>query len=65
MKCLCILCFFIYSFDVKYDLYCGWSFFIEVYGIKNGDESTFYILRRSDNSIGMIRIEVICKNVSF
>lgn len=52
----------LFSSDAKYDSHCGWPSFTEAYGTKNGDESTSHILRRPDNSIGMIRTEVICKN---
>lgn len=62
---LCILCIFIHSSDAKYDSHCGWPSFTEAHGTKNGDESASHILRRPDNSIGMIRTEVICKNVSY
>ncbi|XP_061182035.1 methionine-R-sulfoxide reductase B2, mitochondrial-like [Saccostrea echinata] len=52
----------LFSSDAKYDSHCGWPSFFEAAGTENGDESHTHILRRPDNSIGMVRTEVICKN---
>nr|XP_022303955.1 methionine-R-sulfoxide reductase B2, mitochondrial-like [Crassostrea virginica] len=52
----------LFSSEAKFDSHCGWPSFTEAYGTKDGDEALSHVLRRPDNSIGMIRTEVICKN---
>ena len=58
------ICYIFGSSEAKFDSHCGWPSFTEAYGTKDGDEALSHVLRRPDNSIGMIRTEVICKNVS-
>ncbi|XP_048727306.1 methionine-R-sulfoxide reductase B2, mitochondrial-like isoform X2 [Ostrea edulis] len=59
----CICCDVeLFSSNAKFDSHCGWPSFTEAYGSVDGNELTSNILRRPDNSIGMVRTEVICKN---
>ncbi|XP_003222114.1 methionine-R-sulfoxide reductase B2, mitochondrial [Anolis carolinensis] len=47
--------------EAKYDSGTGWPSFSEAYGTHGTDESNTNILRRPDNSSGLSRTEVICK----
>ncbi|KAK3106172.1 hypothetical protein FSP39_014233 [Pinctada imbricata] len=51
----------LFSSECKYESHSGWPSFTEAYGTKQGDDSLSNILKRSDNSLGMVRTEVLCK----
>ncbi len=44
----------LFSADTKYDSHCGWPAFYDAYRDK--------IVLQEDNSLGMVRTEVLCKN---
>ncbi|XP_070547236.1 peptide methionine sulfoxide reductase MsrB-like [Ptychodera flava] len=52
----------LFSSETKYDSGCGWPSFYSAIGSKGLDESDSNIMRRSDNSHGMRRTEVLCKH---
>lgn len=54
---------FHYSSEKKYNSGTGWPSFSEAYGTCGRDESNTNILRRPDNSLGLTRTEVVCKQV--
>lgn len=53
------------SSEKKYCSGTGWPSFSEAHGTSGSDESGTGILRRVDTSLGAVRTEVVCKQVSF
>ncbi|KFW87764.1 hypothetical protein N305_00023, partial [Manacus vitellinus] len=49
------------SSEKKYNSGTGWPSFSEAYGTCGRDESNTNITRRPDNSLGLARTEVVCK----
>ncbi|OON13428.1 putative methionine-R-sulfoxide reductase, partial [Opisthorchis viverrini] len=47
--------------SAKFDSGCGWPSFYEAAGAKGRDETGSNIARMDDDSLGMNRIEVLCK----
>ncbi|XP_077861629.1 peptide methionine sulfoxide reductase MsrB-like [Saccoglossus kowalevskii] len=58
----CVCCgSVLFSSKEKFDSGCGWPSFYAAYGTIDNDESRANISRRPDNSLGMGRIEISCK----
>ncbi|XP_076328568.1 methionine-R-sulfoxide reductase B2, mitochondrial-like isoform X2 [Tachypleus tridentatus] len=51
----------LFSSDAKFVSYCGWPSFHTALGTVNGDESSTNIISVEDDTHGMIRTEVRCK----
>ncbi|TGZ58687.1 hypothetical protein CRM22_009502 [Opisthorchis felineus] len=51
----------LFSSSAKFDSGCGWPSFYEAAGAKGRDETGSNIARVNDDSHGMNRIEVLCK----
>ncbi|XP_066179291.1 methionine-R-sulfoxide reductase B2, mitochondrial [Sylvia atricapilla] len=51
----------LFSSEKKYNSGTGWPSFSEAYGTCGRDESNTNIMRRPDNSLGLTRTEVVCK----
>uniref|UniRef100_A0A8C5J5X1 Peptide-methionine (R)-S-oxide reductase n=1 Tax=Junco hyemalis TaxID=40217 RepID=A0A8C5J5X1_JUNHY len=51
----------LFSSEKKYNSGTGWPSFSEAYGTCGRDESNTNIVRRPDNSLGLRRTEVVCK----
>ncbi|XP_054027242.1 methionine-R-sulfoxide reductase B2, mitochondrial isoform X2 [Dryobates pubescens] len=51
----------LFSSAKKYNSGTGWPSFSEAYGACGRDESNTNVVRRTDNSLGSARTEVICK----
>ena len=54
-----------FSSQTKYDSGSGWPSFYQALGVEGKDESKTNVLRCRDNSHGMSRIEVVCKQVRY
>ncbi|XP_013404449.1 methionine-R-sulfoxide reductase B2, mitochondrial-like [Lingula anatina] len=52
----------LFSSEAKFESHCGWPSFHTALGANNRDESMTNVLRRPDDSHGMQRVEVLCKN---
>lgn len=54
-----------FSSSTKFDSGSGWPSFFQASGANGTDDSTSNIVRLEDDSLGMKRIEIRCKQVSF
>ncbi|CAH8546223.1 unnamed protein product [Dicrocoelium dendriticum] len=59
---LCVCCKAkLFDSSTKYDSGCGWPSFYEAAGASGRDDSSSNLIREEDNSLGMKRTEVLCK----